>query len=115
MGERVKSKGFALIRISDSGPGIDDAQKENVFHTFHQVRHGKKSHGESLGLGLAISRAIVEAHGGTIWVEDNPEGGAVFFVLLPRAVAEDDAFPSSQRRGGATAAAKREPDRAKPQ
>src|SRR5881396_2664785 len=81
MGERVKSKGFALIRISDSGPGIDDAQKENVFHTFHQVRHGKKGQGESLGLGLAISRAIVEAHGGTIWVEDNPEGGAVFFVL----------------------------------
>ena len=80
--QRVKSSGFALIRISDSGPGIDDAQKENVFHTFHQVRHGKKGQGESLGLGLAISRAIVEAHGGTIWVEDNPEGGAVFFVLL---------------------------------
>ena len=95
MGERVKSKGFALIRISDSGPGIDDAQKENVFHTFHQVRHGKKSHGESLGLGLAISRAIVEAHGGTIWVEDNPEGGAVFFVLLPGAFAEDERFPQA--------------------
>ncbi len=92
MRQRVKSSGFALIRISDSGPGIDDAQKEKVFHTFHQVRHGKKSHGESLGLGLAISRAIVEAHGGTIWVEDNPGGGALFFVLLPRAVAKNERF-----------------------
>src|SRR5262249_47754666 len=80
---RAASGGFAFIRISDSGPGIDDAHKETVFHTFHQVRHGKKSHGESLGLGLAISRAVVEAHGGTIWVEDNPAGGAVFLVLLP--------------------------------
>src|SRR5215471_3408808 len=77
------SDGFALVKISDSGPGIEDAHKEAVFHTFHQVKHGKKSHGESLGLGLAISRAVVEAHRGTIWVEDNPTGGAVFFVLLP--------------------------------
>jgi two-component system sensor histidine kinase GlrK len=82
----AKSKeaaGYALIGISDSGPGIDDAHKESVFHTFHQVKHGKKSHGESLGLGLAISRAVVEAHYGAIWVEDNEAGGAAFFVLLP--------------------------------
>ena len=77
------SAGFALIGISDSGPGIDDSHKETVFHTFHQTKQGKKSHGESLGLGLAISRAVVEAHRGTIWIEDNPSGGAVFFVLLP--------------------------------
>lgn len=77
--------GFALIGVSDSGPGIADAQKEIVFHMFHQVRQGKKSHGERLGLGLAISRAVVEAHNGAIWVEDNPSGGAVFFVLLPAA------------------------------
>jgi two-component system sensor histidine kinase GlrK len=82
------SNGFALIGISDSGPGIEDSHKETVFHTFHQVKQGKKSLGESLGLGLAISRAVVEAHHGTIWVEDNPSGGAVFFVLLPRAAAE---------------------------
>ena len=77
--------GFALIGVSDSGPGIADAQKEVVFQMFHQLRQGKKSHGESLGLGLAISRAVVEAHNGAIWVEDNPSGGAVFFVLLPAA------------------------------
>jgi two-component system, NtrC family, sensor histidine kinase GlrK len=84
----VIDRGFALIGISDSGPGIQDAHKDEVFHTFHQVKHGKKSMGESLGLGLAISRAVVEAHRGTIWVEDNPVGGAIFFVLLPRAAEQ---------------------------
>jgi two-component system, NtrC family, sensor histidine kinase GlrK len=86
--------GFALISISDSGPGIEDSHKEEIFHMFHQVKHGKKSLGESLGLGLAISRALVEAHRGTIWVEDNPAGGSVFFVLLPRAAAESFAKAS---------------------
>ena len=87
MGNRVQN-GFALIGVSDSGPGIEDHHKESVFHTFHQVKQGKKSPGESLGLGLAISRAVVEAHKGTIWVEDNPPGGAIFFVLLLRAATE---------------------------
>jgi two-component system sensor histidine kinase GlrK len=82
--------GFALVGIADSGPGIDDAHKETVFHTFHQTQHGRKGHGESLGLGLAISRAVVEAHAGTIWIEDNPQGGTMFFVLLPRAAAESE-------------------------
>jgi two-component system, NtrC family, sensor histidine kinase GlrK len=84
--------GFALVRISDSGPGVEDSHKETVFHAFYQVKQGKKSHGESLGLGLAIARALVEAHGGAIWVEDNPSGGAVFFVLLPRAATEAQSF-----------------------
>jgi two-component system sensor histidine kinase GlrK len=84
--------GFALVGIFDSGPGIDDAHKEAVFHTFHQTKHGRKGHGESLGLGLAISRAVVEAHAGTIWIEDNPQGGAMFFVLLPRAAVENEAL-----------------------
>jgi len=82
--------GFALIGVSDSGPGIEDGHKEKIFHTFHQVKQGKKSPGESLGLGLAISRAVVEAHRGTIWVEDDPSGGAIFFVLLPRAAAKPE-------------------------
>jgi len=90
MPDRVMSTGVALIRISDSGPGIDDAHKESVFHTFHQVQHGKKGVGESLGLGLAICRAIVQAHRGTIWTENNAQGGAVFCVLLPRAVARSE-------------------------
>jgi len=90
MNHKTRPAGFALIGISDSGPGIDDAHKGTVFHTFHQMQHGRKGHGESLGLGLAISRAVVEAHGGTIWIEDNPQGGAMFFVLLPKSAAETE-------------------------
>ncbi len=86
------SHGFAMTWISDSGPGIEDSHKENIFHMFHQVKKGKKMPGESLGLGLAISRAVVEAHHGTIWVEDNLSGGAVFFVLLPKAAAKTNTF-----------------------
>jgi signal transduction histidine kinase len=86
------TSGFALVGISDSGPGIDDANKEKIFHTFHQMKQGKKSLGESLGLGLAISRAVVEAHHGTIWVEDDPSGGAIFFVVLPQAAVKTEAL-----------------------
>ena len=86
------TSGFALVGISDSGPGIDDANKEKIFHTFHQMKQGKKSLGESLGLGLAISRAVVEAHRGTIWVEDDPSGGAIFFVVLPQAAVKTEAL-----------------------
>ena len=88
--QKGASSGYALVGISDSGPGIADNHKETVFHTFHQMQHGRKSHGESLGLGLAISRAVVEAHSGTIWIEDNPQGGAMFFVLLPKSAAASE-------------------------
>ena len=50
--------GFALIGVSDSGPRHRNTQKEIVFHMFHQLRQGKKSPAESLGLGLAISARL---------------------------------------------------------
>jgi two-component system sensor histidine kinase GlrK len=78
-----------VVSVSDSGPGVPDEHKDKVFLKFHQVRRGKKMAGQGVGLGLAICRTIVEAHGGQIWVEDNPNGGSIFsFVLRPAASKE---------------------------
>jgi signal transduction histidine kinase len=87
---RAFRHGFVLASVADSGPGIDDSQKENIFEIFHQLRYGPQHPGVSLGLGLSIARALAEVHHGVIWVEDNPEGGSVFKVLFP-GVAEQQA------------------------
>ena len=73
---------FALIEVTDSGPGVSDEHKKKIFTRFHQVKQGKKISGQGVGLGLAICQTIVEAHRGAIWVENNPGGGSVFRVLL---------------------------------
>jgi PAS domain S-box-containing protein len=69
--------GFVEIVVSDRGPGIPEGQLERVFEPFVTFRE----HG--LGLGLAISRSIVTAHGGAIRAENNTEGGATFRCVLP--------------------------------
>ena len=74
--------GFALLSVANAGPGIPDAEKEKIFQKFYQVRPGSKTSGQGAGLGLAIGRTIVEAHRGAIWVEDNPGGGSLFYVLF---------------------------------
>jgi two-component system, OmpR family, sensor histidine kinase KdpD len=70
--------GGVQVRIADQGPGITPDNRERVFEPF--VR-GEGSAGT--GLGLAIARAIVEAHGGRIWVGDAPGGGAAVTIVLP--------------------------------
>jgi len=72
----------ALLSVMDSGPGVPDDHKDRIFLKFHQVKHGKKMISQGVGLGLAICRTIVEAHQGSIWVDDNPSGGSIFKVTL---------------------------------
>jgi signal transduction histidine kinase len=64
--------------VTDQGPGIEAADRERVFETFYR---GDERGGS--GLGLSISRAIVRAHGGRIWVEGAPTGGASVVFELP--------------------------------
>ena len=70
-----------LVAISDSGPGMPKGQEEAIFEKF--TRGARESATPGVGLGLAISRAIVEAHRGRIWAENNPAGGARFSFTLP--------------------------------
>ncbi|HXV22102.1 MAG TPA: sensor histidine kinase KdpD [Desulfuromonadales bacterium] len=68
-----------LVELADRGPGIPSGEEERIFDKF------VRSHGGSsgVGLGLTICRAIVAAHGGRIWAENRPGGGAVFRFTLP--------------------------------
>jgi PAS domain S-box-containing protein len=66
-----------LIAVRDAGPGLDPTELKRVFETFYTT----KSHG--MGMGLAISRSIIEAHNGRLWVTANAPRGAVFQFTLP--------------------------------
>jgi signal transduction histidine kinase len=70
----------AVFSVSDTGPGISEEDRAHIFDRYWQAeRQGR----ESLGLGLAISKAIIESHGGSIWVESQVSAGTTFFFTLP--------------------------------
>lgn len=75
-------EGEITIQVSDRGPGLPAGTEKRVFEKFFRIRPAEARRG--IGLGLAISRGIVEAHGGTITAADRPGGGAVFRFTLPR-------------------------------
>lgn len=69
------------VYVKDSGEGISDENKEKLFSRF------KRLHKEGIkgtGLGLAIAKRIMDLHEGKIWMEDNPTGGSIFFVDVPK-------------------------------
>jgi two-component system sensor kinase FixL len=65
--------------VIDTGPGVAPERMENLFTPFNSSKP------DGLGIGLSICRTIVEAHGGRIWAENLPGGGAAFRFTLPRA------------------------------
>jgi two-component system, OmpR family, sensor histidine kinase KdpD len=68
-----------LVEVSDNGPGVKAGDEERIFDKF--VRSNSAAGG--IGLGLTICRAIITAHGGRIWMEHRPGGGAIFRFTLP--------------------------------
>ena len=72
-----------IISIADHGPGIPAADRERVFDKFYRVMETQTARIIGSGLGLAVSRGLVEAHGGRIWVENRKGGGAIFRFTLP--------------------------------
>jgi len=96
-GEETVCQNVPCIRVSvqDTGPGIPPEELEKVFDRFHQVKAKKGGNKpKGTGLGLAICREVVNHHGGEIWAEAPPEGGARMVFYLPLA---------DVRRDGATA------------
>ena len=88
--ELKRQGSFAVVTIADNGPGIPPENTERIFERFYTDRPSKEEFGQNSGLGLSITRQIIEAHGGTISADNVPatEGtGAVFTVRLPIAGA----------------------------
>jgi signal transduction histidine kinase len=77
--------GRVRLTISDTGPGLSAEEAANVFERFYRVDQGRtrEENGGGSGLGLAVARSIVEAHGGQIGVDSTPGQGAAFWFTLP--------------------------------
>jgi len=77
-----------VIRVADCGPGIPEADIGRVFDKFYQATRSQNTGG--VGLGLSISKGIIEVHGGRIWVENNPDKGVTVSFALPLKVYADE-------------------------
>ncbi len=76
--------GFVDVRVADSGPGLSEAVREHVFNPFFTTKP------DGIGIGLALSRSIVDAHGGRLWAEPPGDGGATFRFTLPTVERDGD-------------------------
>jgi two-component system sensor kinase FixL len=76
--------GRAQLTVTDRGPGLDEALLDQIFEPFFTTKL------DGMGMGLSISRRILEAHGGWIVAGNRPEGGATFTISLPLAGRSDD-------------------------
>jgi len=78
---RRDGRDAVLVEVRDTGPGLEPGHAERLFEPFFTTK------AEGLGIGLSISRSIVEAHGGRLWVSPNEPHGAIFRFSLPVAEA----------------------------
>ena len=89
-------KGGLYVSVIDNGAGIPAGLTERIFERFYQVDSGRRRSSSGVGLGLAICRGFIEAHGGRIWAENRADGvtGAAFHIWLPpRVLYPPDAQP----------------------
>ena len=84
VGVRVTSaNGAFVVAVSDTGPGISEADLQKVFEEFQQADSSSTRKKGGTGLGLTIAKKIIEMHGGRIWVESSLGTGSTFWFTLP--------------------------------
>ncbi len=83
---REREDPFLEVRVQDHGPGVPPEERSRIFQRFYRGSGAQRARGT--GLGLAIAKTLVESHGGRIWVEETPGGGATFCFTLPRVTPE---------------------------
>ena len=77
---QMTENGLLLISVSDTGVGLPSEKVDRIFNAFYTTKP------QGTGMGLAISRSIIEAHGGRLWATANAERGATFHFTLPAEV-----------------------------
>jgi len=82
--------GFTLS-VADSGPGIPSEERARVFEPFHRLGNELRREHAGIGIGLAIARHLVKAHGGRVWVEPVTPSGARFVICMPLGMGPDEA------------------------
>jgi two-component system OmpR family sensor kinase len=92
------SDGRVRFRVEDDGAGVEAAQRERVFDRLHRTDKARDRSSGGAGLGLAIVRAIAEAHGGTVILAESPEGGTRLELTLPGFSASPPAYEHSASR-----------------
>ena len=98
---RAEHGGWVRFLVDDDGPGIPPAERERIFDRFHRIDAARDRASGGAGLGLAIVRAIAEAHGGAVSAASSPAGGARLELLLP---GFRPARGQARNRGGTAAA-----------
>jgi len=84
--DSVEEENQWVFSVSDNGPGIKEKYFDKIFQIFQSV--SQQEGFESTGIGLTVTKKIVELYGGKIWVESNPEHGSTFFFSLPKQESE---------------------------
>ncbi len=79
----VRQNGALTVAVEDDGPGIPEAEREDVFRPFYRIDHARNQDAGSTGLGLAIARDIARIHGGDIALSDSPLGGLKAVLKVP--------------------------------
>jgi two-component system sensor histidine kinase VicK len=90
------------IAVKDSGIGIPDNMKDKIFNMFTEAKRPGTDGEKSFGLGLSISKQIIESHNGKIWFENNGDKGTVFYVTLPKTATGKPATSKNQHTNART-------------